>query len=303
VLDAGQHGYRRSNKGLGAQGELRFDTKAGRETLSGVEEVRFADGVLYTTQASHAAQVHRLYAAGLDRGPDQSGQTHWTGMLDAGAQLKQLAQGFLHSAEFAARFGGPDAPVDAYVSQLYRNLLHREGEDAGKAFWREQLASGRADKADVLVGFSESAENKAGTAKAVAAGVWVMDDDAPAVARLYDTIFGRQPDAPGLKNWCDRLDAGGITLKGMAGQFMQSPEFSAKYAALDDGGFVENLYLNTLHRDSDAAGKASWVGALQTGALDRADVVIGFSESAEHQDATRELNLSGNALHFGVAFV
>ncbi len=155
----------------------------------------------------------------------------------------------------------------------------------------------------MLVGFSESAENKAVTAKAVAAGVWVMDDDVPAVSRLYDTVFGRQPDAPGLRNWCDRLDAGGITLKGMADQFMQSPEFSARYAALDDGAFVENLYLNTLHRSSDAAGKAAWVDALRTHALDRADVVIGFSESLEHQNATRELNLSDNALNFGIAFV
>jgi hypothetical protein len=244
-----------------------------------------------------------LYVAGLDRGPDQTGQTHWTGALDAGAQLEQLARGFLNSAEFALRFGGPNTPVDAYVAQLYRNLLHREGEDAGKAFWREQLVSGRADKADVLVGFSESAENKAGTAKAVAAGVWVMDDDAPAVARMYDAVFGRQPDAPGLKNWCDRLDAGDITLKGMAGQFMRSQEFSAKFESLGDSDFVENMYLNALHRGSDAAGKAAWVDALQTRALDRADVVIGFSESAEHQDHTRELNLSENALNFGIAFV
>jgi Ca2+-binding RTX toxin-like protein len=302
VLDAGRYGYRGSAKSLGAQGQLGFDTKGGHATLSGVEEVRFADGVLHTTQDSHAAGVYRLYVAGLDRGPDQAGQTHWTGMLDAGAYLKDLARGFLQSAEFAARFGGPDAPVDAYVSQLYRNLLHREGEDAGKAFWREQLASGRADRADVLVGFSESAENKAGTAKAVAAGVWVMDDDAPAVARLYDTVFGRQPDEAGLRNWCDRLGAGEVTLEGLAGQFMHSPVFAARFGRLDDGDFVANLYLNTLHRNSDAPGKAAWIDALRTGALDRAEVVVGFSESAEHQDLTRELNLAGSAQDFGIAF-
>ena len=302
VLDAGLCGYRGSNKGLGAQGELRLDTKGGRETLTGVEEVLFADGVLHTTQDSHAAQVYRLYAAGLDRGPDQTGQTHWTGMLDSGARLKELAQGFLHSREFAVRFGGADSPVDAYVSQLYRNLLHRDGDDAGKAFWREQLASGRADRADVLVGFSESAENKAGTAEAVAAGVWVMDRNAPGVARMYDTVFGRQPDEAGLKHWCDRLDAGDIALKGLASRFVQSPEFSARFGSLGDSDFVENMYLHTLHRSSDAAGKANWVGALQAGAADRADVVVGFSESAEHQDATRDLNLSGNALNFGIAF-
>ena len=63
------------------------------------------------------------------------------------------------------------------------------------------------------------------------------------------------------------------------------------------------MYLHTLGRSSDADGKASWVGALRTGALDRAEVVVGFSESPEHQAATRELNLSDNALDFGIAFV
>ncbi len=267
--------------------------------MTGIEEVWFADGVLHTTQDSRAARVYRLYVAGLDRGPDQSGQN----APDRHAGRRRPTQGlgarFLHSEEFAVRFGGPDSPVDAYVSQLYRTLLHREGEDAGKAFWREQFASGRADRADVLVGFSGSAENKAGTAKAVAAGVWVMDGDAPAVARLCDTVFGRQPDAPGFKGWCDRLGAGDATLKGVAGQFMRNPEFSAKFGGLSDGDFIENMYLNTLHRGSDAAGKAAWAEALQA----RADVVVGFSESAEHQDATRELNLSGNALNFGIALV
>jgi hypothetical protein len=44
---------------------------------------------------------------------------------------------------------------------------------------------------------------------------------------------------------------------------------------------IEFMYRNTLDRGSDAAGKAGWVQALDAGLSD-ADLLIGFSQSAEH---------------------
>ena len=63
--------------------------------------------------------------------------------------------------------------------------------------------------------------------------------------------------------------------------FVASPEFQSVYGALNDSNFVQLLYQNTLHRPADPAGLANWTNALATG-TSRAQVVLGFSESAEH---------------------
>jgi hypothetical protein len=52
---------------------------------------------------------------------------------------------------------------------------------------------------------------------------------------------------------------------------------------LDDTAFVQQLYRNVLDREGEATGVEAWKGALQ-GGMTRADVVLGFSESLEHQN-------------------
>ena len=52
-------------------------------------------------------------------------------------------------------------------------------------------------------------------------------------------------------------------------------------AALSNHGFVEQLYLNALGRPGECEGLAHWAGALDAGALSRAEVVAGFASSDE----------------------
>jgi hypothetical protein len=68
----------------------------------------------------------------------------------------------------------------------------------------------------------------------------------------------------------------------MARQFIDSQEFRTKYGALDNRNFVNQLYLNVLDRNGEAAGITGWVNGLANG-LTRADVLKGFSESTENQ--------------------
>jgi hypothetical protein len=51
-----------------------------------------------------------------------------------------------------------------------------------------------------------------------------------------------------------------------------------------------------LHRPADPAGYESWVTALNTGAANRADVLIGFSESAENHAAIDPVIVNGIVL-------
>lgn len=99
--------------------------------------------------------------------------------------------------------------------------------------------------------------------------------------RLYQAALDRTPDERGLAGWIKFMDEGGA-LVNMAQQFIDSQEFKTKYGALDNSKFVNQLYLNVLDRNGEAAGIAGWVNGLANG-LTRADVLKGFSESAENQ--------------------
>ncbi|WP_285674417.1 DUF4214 domain-containing protein [Paralimibaculum aggregatum] len=74
--------------------------------------------------------------------------------------MTQIAQFFLDSAEFAAGFGDPDTLTDAeLVDQLYFNVLGREGDADGVAFWNAAVARDDFSRADLLYAFATSVEN------------------------------------------------------------------------------------------------------------------------------------------------
>lgn len=246
---------------------------------SNVEQISFIDGTDEFDVNSPAAQVMRLYQSALGRAPDPAGLAVWAYSLQAGRSLDSIASGFLASAEFQARFGAGDN--GGFVTQLYQNVLGRAPDTAGYADWLGAL-NGGVTRSSVLLSFSESAENKANTAPALSNGLWVPDQMATEVARLYYTTFGRAPDAGGLQAWTGALK-GGVSLEQEANGFMASAEFQQKYGGIDNPAFVDALYRNALGRPADANGEAAWTNALNAGALTRAQVVVRFSESPEHQ--------------------
>ena len=64
--------------------------------------------------------------------------------------------------------------------------------------------------------------------------------------------------------------------------FTNSAEFQERYGTLDNAGFMTLLYNNVLDRQPDSAGMAAWTESMNSG-KPRAEVVVGFSEFAEHQ--------------------
>ncbi|MEM6677747.1 MAG: DUF4214 domain-containing protein [Pseudomonadota bacterium] len=144
--------------------------------LLNVEVLRLLDGAfLYDLSTiSTLDEAYRLYAAGFARTPDEGGLRFWTDELFAGrVTLKGAAEAFVESEEFALRYGA--APTDEdYVIALYDNVLQREPDDGGFTFWVSEFSSGRQDRADMLVAFSESEENINQTAGDLSPAVWVI---------------------------------------------------------------------------------------------------------------------------------
>lgn len=100
--------------------------------------------------------------------------------------------------------------------------------------------------------------------------------------RLYKAALSRAPDLAGLGHQMKALDEG-LSLEQVSANFLASPEFQGRYAGADVFEFVTLLYANVLGRVGDAQGFAFHTSNLATGTVNRPQLLIGFSESPEHQ--------------------
>ena len=80
-------------------------------------------------------------------------------MIKSGDE-RAVAMSFLKSPEFATKYG-MNVSTEAYVNYLYKNVLGREADLSGLLYWSNQLNIGAETRYEVLLGFAESAENKA----------------------------------------------------------------------------------------------------------------------------------------------
>lgn len=191
----------------------------------------------------------------------------WTGCTPVAGTPTQCTVSLTSNRTVTATFAATQAPPDnaAFAAQQYRDFLEREGDAEGLAYWRGALDSGAVTRAQTVDYFFRSQE--------------FQDLIAP-VARLYFAYFDRIPDYNGLTYWSGQRRAG-ASLDAMSATFAASPEFAARYGALDNAGFVDLIYRNVLGRAPEAQGRAYWIAQLNAG-LDRGQTMTYFSESPEY---------------------
>ena len=90
-----------------------------------------------------------------------------------------------------------------------------------------------------------------------------VNDVEAQVFRLYGATLGRSPDTLGLKNWADAIRGNSLTLFNAVDGFTSSAEFQMKYGALDDVGFVRQIYRNVLDREGEQSGVDAWIGGIK----------------------------------------
>ncbi len=107
-----------------------------------------------------SGKMFRLYNASFKRLPDPDGLRYWISNFSSGKDDERaVASSFLASAEFIQRYG-ENVSDSIYVNTLYVNVLGREADVDGLNYWIGQLNSGVETRYEVLLGFSESIENK-----------------------------------------------------------------------------------------------------------------------------------------------
>lgn len=162
--------------------------------------------------SSAGGEVYALYEGLLGRAPDPLGMESWASKLRTGMSTHDIAQAFLSSPEGQARAGALDNAT--FVEQLYQATLHRHSDPAGLQSWTDTLAHGTS-RADVGLGFALSTEHMNNLQGALDTGVFVPDETASDVARLYYGLLDRAPDGTGLTNWVNAIEHGS-TLKAVA---------------------------------------------------------------------------------------
>ena len=141
-------------------------------TIPDAERLYFEDVAVAFDTEGDAGRAYRLYESIFDRTPDLKGLGFWIDFLDRpGTDFIQAAGYMIADAEFTEAYGPLHSLSDAdFLSRVYGNILDREPDPDGFAFWLGRLAAGQ-DRAEVLAYISEDEENTANTAPLIANGI------------------------------------------------------------------------------------------------------------------------------------
>ena len=164
--------YKFYNKGNGTY-EIKSDAGV-IDDITGIPKLTFADNTSgisaiadikgtfdhVTGLNTDSGEMFRLYNAAFARFPDADGLKYWIDEFSSGRNTRRVvSKSFLASSEFEERYGA-NITHETYVKNLYLNVLNRELDQSGYDYWVGNLNDGVEQRYEVLLGFSESDENK-----------------------------------------------------------------------------------------------------------------------------------------------
>jgi PKD repeat protein len=159
----------------------------------------------FWTSTEHLGiEIDTLYQLILNRAPDSAGQTFWVDKLLAGVGETTVAIDFLTSPEYAASH----ATNTSYVEGLYSDVLARNADAQGLAYWVNILNSGVRNRADLAYYFLTSSESTS-----------------DAVDSYYEMFLNRAPDPAGFQAYFTDLQTGKLSTAQVVGQILGSQEY------------------------------------------------------------------------------
>lgn len=153
--------------------------------------LRFGDMSVALDMDGTAGKAYRMYRAAFARTPDVLGLSYWIAAMDGGVSADTVAADFVKSDEFKTVYGATPSNAEI-VGRLYQNVLGRQGEPAGVAYWVGALDAKTTTIAQVLYGFSESVENKDAVMGTIELGIEYKE---PGVTYVADPLIDPLPYA------------------------------------------------------------------------------------------------------------
>lgn len=155
-------------------GSILIEDRSGRDgtdTLNSIESLQFEDQTfalhLFTNVSSltdsDMLAFCELYVAYFNRAPDSAGLLFWGSRLADGMSMEEIARRFFDQPETKALYGSSNGSGD-FVSAVYSNILGREPDAAGFAYWVDTLDSGAVDRAEFILAMIEGAKAPTGGA-------------------------------------------------------------------------------------------------------------------------------------------
>src|SRR5437764_432758 len=157
-----------------------------------VERLQFSDQMVALDIDGDAGQAYGLYQAAFHRTPDKAGLGFWIEAMDQGHPLQEVANAFVTSQEFTNLYGANTTNAQ-FVTALYQNVLHRTPDQAGYDFWLQGLQT--ASRAQVLIDFSESAENQAQVSSSIQNGIGYLPGATTAPGQTSTSVTTSSGDA------------------------------------------------------------------------------------------------------------
>ena len=114
------------------------------DTLINVETIRFDDASYTVQNAPQYTWIASLYGEVLDRQADLAGFQYWAERYAAGESIGDIALSFLYSAEYNSLSNQQFAQLSTadQLDLLYQHFLGRTPDEAGHAYWMEQMSEG-----------------------------------------------------------------------------------------------------------------------------------------------------------------
>lgn len=137
-----------------------------------------------------AQSIARLYRAFFRRDPDYTGLKYWMDKARSGMTLNKVSENFVKVPEFGRMYGQLDD--SGFIDLVYRNVLGRDADGAGKQFWLSEIARG-VSRGRIMSHFAQSPENRA------------AQDEAMHVIAVYALMFKRAPSPEERYTWTAHL--------------------------------------------------------------------------------------------------
>ena len=160
------------------------------------------------------APLIRMYWAFFNRVPDTQGLMYWIRRVRSGSTLDEIAYVFSLSSEFRRRYGSLDD--GRYVDQVYKNILGKTPDPAGRAYWLRRLGSGTS-RSRMIRYLAETDHFRFVTVVNVR------------TCLVYAGMLQRAPDASGYRYWRDRISERGMPLQTMISTIQGSASYRARF--------------------------------------------------------------------------
>jgi hypothetical protein len=191
--------------------------------------------------------VTDLYNTFFLRGPDAGGLAYWVGQIAAGMPRNIVLYNFMFSDEFrsfmAAAVGSSPSRAEVYaVVDYYRGLLGRLADPSGYASWLARFRTAQCQgSASVNSTVTQISQQFLAGSEYVArnAARPANQRTAEYVADLYYAFLRRGGDLTGFQYWVGEINAGRMTRDRVRAEFVKSPEFQARVAAIIAQGCLQ----------------------------------------------------------------